>query len=298
MRWETKVSPDALQYFFHGDPFVAGDVIVAAADRATGANIHAFSRSTGKELWQYPAGRGVNGPLAGAGIRIYAGTLDGQLLSLEATSGAIRWRLSLQVPGFEGPALAGTRLVAGTVEGSLYGINVETGEEQWRRELGSRITTTPSVSPRDVYAGTIDGTLHQVDVDNGRVLASRKLDSSLKPTSVPVRAAGSIVVLLTDHAADYRALMSLDLRLDRVRWRTEAPSSWSTTRIFVWGDVLVLGTPSGDVLAYCTETGALSWTRSVKGPVRAIGGAADTLLVGTRTGGLSAIRAPQSCTTK
>jgi outer membrane protein assembly factor BamB len=66
----------------------------------------------------------------------------------------------------------------------------------------------------------------------------------------------------------------------------------------VWGDVVVLGTPHGEVLAYCTNTGARSWTRSVGGIVRSTGGAADTLLVGTTSGGLYALNAPRTCDAK
>lgn len=68
--------------------------------------------------------------------------------------------------------------------------------------------------------------------------------------------------------------------------------------MFVWGEVVVLGTASGDVLTYCTGTGAPSWKRSVNGSVRSIGGGADMLLVGTRTGGLYALNAPRTCKVK
>ncbi len=102
-------------------------------------------------------------------------------------------------------------------------------------------------------------------------------------------------ILLSDAAADYCALVSADPALTRINWRVAAETSWSTSRVFVWGDLVVLGTPSGDAVAYCKGTGAKSWTRTVKGPVRAIGGSGDTLLVGTSKGGLSAFRAPRLC---
>jgi outer membrane protein assembly factor BamB len=295
VRWETKVSGDSTQYFFHGDPFIADDVIVAGADRPEGASIHAFDGLTGKELWRHAAGRGVNGPLAGAGPHVYAGTLEGQLLGLAVASGAVRWSIPLKVPGLEGPATAGGRVLTGTVQGTLHSVNGDTGQEEWRRDLGSPVTTSPSASAADVYVGTADGMLYRVDVERGRVLASQKLDPILKPTSVPVRLSDSILILLSDTAADYRALVSADLALTRINWRLAADSNWSTSRVFVWGDLLVVGTPSGDAVAYCTDTGAKSWTRTVKGPVRAIGGSGDTLLVGTTKGGLSAFRAPRSC---
>ncbi len=295
VRWETKVSPDSTQYFFHGDPFIAGDVIVAAADRPAGASIHALDRSTGKELWRHAAGRGVNGPLGGAGPYVYAGTLDGQLLGLAIASGAVPWSIPLKVPGFGGPATAGARVLAGTVQGTLHNLNAATGQEEWRRDLGSPITTSPSSSAADVYVGTADGMLHRVGIDRGQVLASQKLDPVLTPTSVPVRLTDSLLILLNDRAANYRAVVSVDAPLTHINWRLAADDRWSTSRIFAWGDVIVLGTPSGDAVAYCKDTAAKSWTRTVKGPVRAIGGSGDTLLVGTSKGGLSAFKAPRSC---
>jgi outer membrane protein assembly factor BamB len=297
VHWETKVSPDAAQYFFHGDPYVAGDVIVAGADRATGASIHAFDTLTGKELWRYAAGRGVNGPIAGSTTHAYAITVEGRLLSLAINSGAPSWDLPLKGPGFEGPAVA-DRVVAGTVDGVLYGLNAQTGREEWRRDLGSAVTTTPLALAPDVYVGTADGQLHRIDVRTGTVLASRKLDANLKPSSVPFRTANSLLVLLTDQAADYRALVSIDSALNPVQWRVTADKNWSTSRVFVWGDVVVLGTSTGDVLTFCKDSGARSWTRSVNGPVRSIGGATDTMLVGTRTGGLSALKTPRTCDAK
>jgi len=86
-----------------------------------------------------------------------------------------------------------------------------------------------------------------------------------------------------------------DPMLDHVRWRVSADKNWSTSRIFVWGDVVVLGTSSGDVAAYCAKTGVPTWSRTIKGVVRSVGGTEDILLVGTPTGDLYAMRAPRSC---
>jgi outer membrane protein assembly factor BamB len=301
VRWETKVSPDSDQYFFHGDPLIAGGVIVAGADRPTGASIHALDRLTGKELWKHPAGRGVNGPIAGSGGRVYAARYEGQLLSLDIGSGDVRWAVDLKVSGMEGPAADGRQVFAGAVDGVLHGLNADTGREEWRVNLGAPVSTTVTVSAGDVgdlYVGTADGEIHRVDANRGRVLGSRKLDPMLKPASVPVRTADSVLVLLVDQSADYRAVVSLDPALDDVRWRVAADKSWSTSRIFVWGDVVVLGTAAGNVDAYCAKTGVPAWSRSIKGRVRSVGGAEDILLVGTPNGDLYAMRAPRSCDAK
>jgi outer membrane protein assembly factor BamB len=197
-----------------------------------------------------------------------------------------------------GPAAAGARVFAGTVDGSLLALNEETGHEEWRLDLGAPVATTVIVYADNVCLGTADSAIHRIDARRGRVIASRKVDPLLKPASIPVRIADSLLVLLRDQSADYRALVSLNPAVDGIRWRVSAAKNWSTSRIFVWGDVVVLGTASGEVAAYCDKTGVPAWSRNIKGVVRSIGGADDILLVGTPSGDLYAMRAPRSCDAK
>jgi outer membrane protein assembly factor BamB len=294
-RWETAVNTDGVQYFFHGDPALVGDRIVAAADRATGASAHGFDRQTGKETWRHAIGRGAAGPLASSGALVYVAPIEGQVMAFDATSGAVRWTVPIKVPGFEGPAAADGRVFAGAVDGRVHALDATSGREVWRRQLGAPVVTTPLIAGSDVYIGSADGTFHRLAADDGRVLGSRKLDETLKPASVPVRAPSDVLVLLNDANADYRRIVAIGPALDVVRWQVDADKNWTTSRIFTWGDVLVMGTTTGDVIAYCAKTGARVWTQTVKGSVRTIGGGSDTLLVGTRTGTLYALSAPQAC---
>jgi hypothetical protein len=79
---------------------------------------------------------------------------------------------------------------------------------------------------------------------------------------VPFRTAEAVLVLLTDQAADYRALVSMDPALTTVRWQITADKNWSTSRVFVWGEVVVLGAPSGEGVACYANTGACLVTRT------------------------------------
>jgi outer membrane protein assembly factor BamB len=295
VRWETTVNTDGVQYFFHGDPAVVGDRIVVAADRATGASAHAFDRQTGKEGWRHAIGRGAAGPLASSGALVYVAPIEGQLLALDAASGAVRWTLPIKVPGFEGTAAADGRVFAGAVDGHVHALDATIGRELWRRQLGAPVVTTPLIVQSDVYIGTADGTVHRLAAGDGRVLGSRKVDAVLKPASVPVASSPGVIVLLNDASADYRRIVALGPALDAVRWQVDAEKNWTTSRIFTWGDVIVMGTTTGEVIGYCAKTGARAWAHTVKGSVRAIGGSSDTLLVGTRTGTLYALAAPKAC---
>jgi outer membrane protein assembly factor BamB len=295
VRWETVVNTDGVQYFFHGDPAVVGDRIVAAADRATGANAHGFDRATGKEVWRHAIGRGAAGPLASLRTLVYAAPIEGQVIAFDGASGAVRWTAAIKVPGFEGPAGADGRVFAGAVDGHVHALDGTSGGELWRHQLGAPASTTPLAVGSDVFIGTGDGMFHRLAAADGRVLGSRKVDATLKPASVPVRASSDVLVLLADASADYRRIVALSPALDAVRWQVDAEKNWTTSRIFIWGDVIVMGTTTGDVIGYCAKTGAPAWTHTVKGSVRAIGGSSDTLLVGTRTGTLYALSAPRTC---
>jgi hypothetical protein len=72
--------------------------------------------------------------------------------------------------------------------------------------------------------------MHRLSTQAGDVLASLKLDTTLKPSSAPLPRPDGVFVLLTDAGANYRALVSMDPALGRVKWRRQAPDRWSTTR--------------------------------------------------------------------
>jgi outer membrane protein assembly factor BamB len=187
------------------------------------------------------------------------------------------------------------RVFTGARDGSIYALNADTGRVEWRTELGAPISTDVAATATGLYLGTGDGTMHQVDATRGSVLASLRIDAKLKPRSVPVLAGDSLLVLLTDAGEDYRALVSLDRTLSRIRWRQNADNLWSTSRVFVSHTTAVVGTSSGEVIGYCVADGTKAWSRSVKGPVRSIGGSADALYVTTGDGNLYALNPVSTC---
>jgi outer membrane protein assembly factor BamB len=302
VRWATKAGPQSIQYFFHGDPLITDTLVVVGADGGGAAGVvgkvHAFDRTSGAERWTYPAGSGVRGPMSGDRRSAFAIKADKELVALDLESGAVRWSYPLDVWGWMGPVAGGGRVMAGGRDGSVYALNADTGRVEWRTELGAPVSTDVAATATGLYAGTGDGVMHRLDAARGSVVASLKLDGKLKPRSVPVLAGDSLLVLLTNEGDDYRALVSLDPTLSRIRWRQDAATQWNTSRVFVWGGAAVVGTSAGDVIAYCTSDGAKAWSRTVKGPVRSIGGSADALYVTTSDGNLYALGLVSACNTR
>lgn len=268
--------------------------MVVGADAASGGGIHAFDRSTGRQRWIYAAGRGVPGAISGVGQSGYAISSEGQVLAVDLGSGALRWSFPLDVWGWLSPAVAAQRVFVGGGDGVLYALNADTGRVEWRSSLGSPIRTSVIAAATGLYVGTNDGTIFQVDPQDGTIQASHKVDAKLGPRDLAVTN-GSLLVLLADEAEDYRALVSIDLKLSGVRWREMASTRWSTSRVLVSGRMAVLGSPTGEVVAYCVADGTKAWSRLVVGTVRVIGASEDALYVGTTQGSLYAVAPGGSC---
>jgi outer membrane protein assembly factor BamB len=290
----------AKQYFFHGDVFVAPDRIVASSDVdvSTGevAGVHAFDRESGRELWKHSAGKGVVGAVIAAGSRAFMYAATGDLLALNLDSGTLAWSNPLKASAWESPAVVGARVVAGSSDGSASAFNAETGRVEWQQKLGAAVSTSALATDSDVYLGTADGTMYRLSAANGDVRSSVEIDPALTPISAPVPTGNDVLVLLADRQADYRALVAVDRSVSQVTWRQAAPERWTTSRVFIAERTVWLGTPSGEVMAYCAADGRHAWSHKLAdAPIRSIGGSDGILYVGTARGTLYAIRPPTLC---
>lgn len=302
MRWETNVRGKATgRYNFHGDVFVAPDRIIATADVAPDppaeAGVHAFDIGSGRQLWTQLMGRGIAGAVTGTAKRVFVYTIPGDLVALDLSSGKQSWTLPAKASGWESPGALDSRVFAGSADGSVYALNSDTGRVEWQQKLVAPVSTSIRVGGAAVYAGTTDGSVHRLDAASGRVLSSVKVDEVLQPASAPLVTSKAVLVLLVDREANYRALVSIDPEAARVNWRLAAPDRWSTSRVFVSRQTIVLGTPTGDVTAYCLADGTQAWSHKLAAaPIRSIGGSDDGMLfVGTVPGALYAVKAPDSC---
>lgn len=302
VRWETNArGTNTGRYNFHGDVFIAPDRVVVTADVPPGpdaqAGVQAFDLNTGRELWKHLTGRGVVGAVTGTEKRVFLYTIAGDLVALDLATGKREWSFPVKASAWESPATAGLRVFAGSADGSVSAFNSDTGAVEWQQKIGVPVSTSIRVGEAGVYAATSDGVMHRLAAASGEILSSLKLDSTLQPASAPLVSPEAVLVLLIDREANYRALVSIDTAASRVKWRRAASDRWSTSRIFATPHMILLGTPSGDIVAYCRRDGSLAWSHKLaNAPIRSIGGSEKVLYVGTPQGTLYAITAPASCT--
>ena len=299
--WETNARGKSTgRYNFHGDVFVASDRVVATADVPPGpgaeAGVHAFEIESGRQLWMVPMERGTPGAAIGSATRVFVYDANGELVALDLASGKREWNVPTKASAWESPATDGPRVFAGGADGVVYGLNSDTGKVEWRRSVSAPVSTSIRAGDAGLYAGTSDGVIHRLAAASGEIRASLKLDAALQPAGAPVVSRDAVFVLLTDREVNYRALVSIDPEASRVNWRRAAPDRWTTTRVFATQHTIVLGTPAGEVTAYCRRDGSPAWSHKVtNAPIRSIGGSEQVLYVGTPQGALYAITAPSSC---
>jgi len=112
-------------------PVVSGGRVFAMDSRATVTAVAA----SGARLWQtdLAAGRDAisGGGLATDGARVYATTGVGDLVALDAASGAELWRQSFDAPVGAAPAVSGGQVFVVARDGSAWAVSATTGKIDW-----------------------------------------------------------------------------------------------------------------------------------------------------------------------
>ncbi|QKG23446.1 protein kinase domain-containing protein [Actinomadura verrucosospora] len=129
--WDRTVSQRTLQVLSPSRVLAAPDVIALVL----GVTVHAFSTSTGKELWRFPLGGMYAGAAALTGDTFLIGGKDpGKAFhALDTATGKPRWQTSPSE--FNATSLAcdaQTVYIAPPAPGTVRGFDVHTGKERWR----------------------------------------------------------------------------------------------------------------------------------------------------------------------
>jgi eukaryotic-like serine/threonine-protein kinase len=93
---------------------------------------------------------------------VYTTTARGQVIALDTTTGAERWRIDLGVNITAAPTVAGSTVLVGTESGAVIGVQAHTGERLWEFKTEGKITGSPIVAGGTLYVASHDGGLYAV----------------------------------------------------------------------------------------------------------------------------------------
>lgn len=125
-----------------------------------GRKVYAVDAGSGEQVWVSDLDGAVLGsPVLGPDGSLYVGTYNGDLVALNAASGAVRWQQAGHSWIWAGPTLEGGRLYFGDGKGSLFAYETN-GRQVWNRPLNGAIVGSPLVDGGEIVIGTETGTAY------------------------------------------------------------------------------------------------------------------------------------------
>ena len=283
--WQYDTRQDGGPFEFHGDPLVAGSLVVVGSDLRQPeavAYLYAFERETGAVRWKIATGPGVATDLPTFGSMLYSVTLGDELLALDLETGSRIWSFATGATNENfwlnsSPTVGGGRVFFGGLDGTLHAFDARSGNRLWKRELGARISTSVIAGEGGVYAGTSDGRLHRLVPETGHV--SSRIETEGAPAG-RLALSGECLLALHTNAA----LVCYSPTLDRVRWTRAGSKPWSSSRPYVWGGLALAGNEGGELVAFRLSDGGIAWSQTIGGTIRGIGTSPEGLYLGTLKG--------------
>lgn len=230
-----------------------------------------------ERLWSAGVGNGAG--VTGARLtpafadgRLYAGSVDGTLLAVDATSGRALWsRRDKSLRWSGGPVVQGDLLVAGTLDGEVRAYSAQDGSDRWQARVSSEVITTPAIADGVVAVRTHDGRLYGLDLADG----SRKwvYDQSVPALSLRGNAAplagngvfydgydsGKVVAV---RSSDGAQMWSQTLATGEGRTEVERLSDVDGAMVLDGADLFAVGY-RGQLVSIYADNGRPAWTRDL-----------------------------------
>lgn len=253
VKWERSVGDGVGEYFSRLNPVVDyGNVY--AADRQ--GVVKAFDKETGKTVWRVnlhdliginqaaddswfsgifssPFPARISGGLVAAYDKVFLGTENGDLLALDAQTGALVWHAEVGNEVTADPAVGEGRVVVHTSGGKVISYNAETGEQQWQYEyqtptLTLRGASAPTIISGGVVLGDSNGTASILIAENGQQAWTQTVGTASGATELEALAdidANPVVIGGVIYMVAYNGeLVALELRSGEVRWKRDYSS--------------------------------------------------------------------------
>jgi outer membrane protein assembly factor BamB len=202
---------------------------------------------------------------------IYVASQSGEVVSFNATTGAINWEVELENEVSAGPGIGSTLLVVGGPEGQVTALDIDTGTQLWQTSVTSEVLSPPVIDRNKVVVRTQDGRIYGFAIQNGQrdwVFDTNIPNLTLRGNSTPVAKGGRIYI-----GFDNGKVAALNIADGSVLWQQNVINSQGKTEIDriadIDGDIAVVATDlylssaADKTLSVATESGRVLWSQNV-----------------------------------
>jgi len=211
-------------------------------------------------LWKIDTKYGVSATAAIVGKRVYAGTINGDLLCVEKQSGTEIWSYrSIDdsdpekfAPAFKtAPRVTADAVFVGDEDGILHAVNRKTGKKKWTFPTNGEISGCPAIVGEKLIFGSHDSFLYCLNAEDGAEIWKFQTQDRINGSS-------AVIGKYTFVAGCDEHLRVIDFEggTEESGIPLESPLLASPA---VMGDMLYVGTHGGQVLAINWKTEEIVW---------------------------------------
>jgi outer membrane protein assembly factor BamB len=241
-----------------------GGVQVGAWDAANGTRLWQVDLKPEGEQ-----GNGFGGGVAWWQGRLYAATGYGQIVALNPNNGKVIWRVDVPGPVHAAPTVAEGRVFAVTLDNELIVVSTKDGKRLWTHSgipetAGLLGGASPAVSGEIVVVPYSSGELYGLTVESGRQLWSDNLATTRTVDAVSALAdIRGRPVIDRDRAfaiSHSGRMVAIDMRRGDQAWEQEIGSSHGP---WVAGDYVFVLADDNELLCLTRNEGKVRWVRQL-----------------------------------
>ena len=214
-------------------------------------------------------GNGFGGGLAYWNGRLFVSTGYAQVRALDPKNGKTIWKTGVGAPVRSGPTVADGRVYAVTVENELVALAADDGRRLWGQNgipetAGLVGSSSPAVEGEVVVVGYSSGEIYALTIENGRPLWSDSLSSGGAVDAVsaladirgrPVIDRGRVFAI--SHSG---RMAAVDLRTGERVWEQDIGSSHG---VWVAGDYVYVLSNDNELVCLTRHDGKVRWLKQL-----------------------------------
>ena len=207
----------------------------------------------------------------GDGNRVYAASVNGNVVALDPENGRQVWRNKLDLTLSSGPGVGAGLVVVVAADGYVIALAADDGSERWRAYVSGESLATPLVYDQFVVVQTVDNKLTALSVFDGAerwTLEQSTPALTMRGSTSPMQVGQSVVT-----GFDNGRVAAVNLRTGDVEWESMlAPPSGRSDldRLSdIDGDIAVVGQDiyasgyQGRIASLAAESGQVLWARDL-----------------------------------